>query len=80
VAELFEHVEIFSSNFSAVDVVENLKEDEGVENDSQSFLFELCCNLNLLRFTCIFDINSSNVSLVSDHRDEFSYHNHNVPE
>jgi len=37
VAKLFKHIEIFSSNLSAVDVVENLKEHEGVENDSQVF-------------------------------------------
>mgnify|MGYP006952532574 CR=1 FL=1 len=34
VAKLFKHIEIFSSNLSAVDVVENLKEHESVENNS----------------------------------------------
>lgn len=43
VEELLEHVKVFSTNLSAVDLVEELEEDEGVENVGE--VLSLCLSL-----------------------------------
>jgi len=77
VAEFLKNIKVIGSDFSAVDLVKYLEEDECVENFGQ--LLSLEKTVFLIYSTLFINWNKSQILFIEDHVYEHANHNNNVP-